>query len=271
MTPDPSQPKRLVSGVFDRAAPSYDSVAGSYFSVLGPRLIDKASIRETATVVDIACGKGATLVNAAERVGPEATLIGVDISLEMVRHARSRATSGEFTNISVAVMDAEQLALRDARADALICGFSLHFFPDPLQAVREFVRIVVPDGTVAISEWGPTDERWSWEDDLVRALPVEGVSSGSFETPAALESLLSSAGLRDIDVETESLTVRLADEDEWWTWKWSYSFRHMLEQLDVDARDRFKAEALERLRGMRDEDGIPLTLHALMAVARKTG
>jgi ubiquinone/menaquinone biosynthesis C-methylase UbiE len=261
--------KSLVAGVFDRASRTYDTVAGSYFSILGPRLIDKIDLREGRSIVDVACGKGATLIPCGERTGAEGTVIGVDVSFEMARYARAQARNRGLTNVVVAVMDAERLALPDAWADALVCGFSLHFFPDPLKAAAEFARVLCPGGAIAISEWGAADDRWAWEEQLVGSLPVKSVTSGSFNNAEALEGLLASARFTDIEVTTESVTVHLADEEEWWTWKWSYSFRYMLEQLDNDARDRFKEEALERVRNMRQADGIPITLQALMATGRK--
>jgi hypothetical protein len=147
----------------------------------------------------------------------------------------------------------------------------LHFFPDPARAAAEFSRVLSPGGTIALSEWGHTDDRWLWEDDLVGRLQARSVSSGSFDTPEALEGFLAPAGFEDVEVQAESVTVRLADEEEWWSWKWSYSFRYVLEQLDVEVRDRFKAAALERVRSMREEDGIPMTLQALMATGHKAG
>lgn len=267
--PEAGQRKRQVAGVFDRAASSYDDVAGSYFSVLGPRLVDKTDIPLGATVVDVACGKGATLLPAAQRVGAAGIVIGVDLSMEMVRSARAKVSGQGLANANVAVMDGEALALQDACADVAICGFSLHFFPDPIRAIRELARVLVANGGVAISEWGPTDERWAWEDELIGALPVKGVGAGSFDTPAALEQALAAAGLQQIEVTTESLTVSLSDAEEWWRWKWSYSFRHVLEHLDPRVRETFKRDAFEHLQTMRDDAGIVLPLHALMAVARK--
>lgn len=267
--PAAGQRKRLVADVFDRAASSYDSAAGSYFSLFGPRLIDKLDIRPGATVVDVACGKGATLLPAARRCGSEGRAIGFDLSGEMVKHARATASDESAGNVHLAMMDGEAIALRDACADAVICGFSFHFFTDPQRAILEFDRILGPGGSVAISEWGPTDERWGWEDDLIGSLGVEGVSSGSFDTVEALEELLASTRFRAFDVTTEALDIWLKDEDDWWRWKWSYSFRHVLEKLDTDARDRFKDEAFDHLRGMRSDAGIPLTLYALIGVARE--
>ena len=268
-TPDPGLRKKQVADVFDRAASSYDRVAGSYFSILGPRLVAQLDIASGATVVDVACGKGATAVPSARRSGPSGTVIGVDISSEMARLTSERASAEGLTNVCTAVMDGETLALADSCAAAVICGFSMHFFPDAPRAIREFLRILVPGGSLAISEWGATDERWVWEDELIGALPVAGVSSSFFDTDDLLEDLLRSAGAHDVRIVTEHVDIRLTDEEEWWAWKWSYSFRHVLERLEPEKLDRFKATAFDHLRSMRDDSGIPLTLHALMAVARK--
>ena len=268
-TPDPGLRKRQVAGVFDRAASTYDDVAGSYFSVLGPRLVDKVDISGGSTVVDVACGKGATILPAAVRCDPSGTVVGVDLSIEMTRHAIERASGEGLSNVHVAVMDGEVLALANACADTVICGFSMHFFPDAGKAIREFLRVLAPGGSLGISEWGATDERWAWEDDLIGMLPVKGVSSGSFDTAGALERLLSSAEVRDVDVTVEHVDITLVDEEEWWQWKWSYSFRHVLERLDPSVVARFKREAFERLDAMRSDTGIPLRLQALMATGRK--
>ena len=268
-TPDPGLRKKQVADVFDRAASTYDDVAGSYFSILGPRLVAKLDMASGATVIDVACGKGATVVPSASRSGPSGTVIGVDISSEMARRTSERASAEGLTNVCAAVMDGEMLALADSCADAVICGFSMHFFPDARRAIREFLRILVSGGSLAISEWGATDERWAWEDELIGALPVAGVSSSFFDTGDLLQDLLSSGGAHDIEVMTEHVDITLADEEEWWNWKWSYSFRHVLEHLEPSSLARFKRDAFERLETMRDGSGIPLRLEALMATARK--
>jgi SAM-dependent methyltransferase len=267
---DPGLLKSVIAGVFDRAATTYDSVAGSYFSILGPRLVDKIDLPEGAVVVDVACGKGATLIPCAERVGASGMVLGVDVSSAMSRYARAHASERGLTNVVVGVMDGERLALQSACAQALVCGFSLHFLPNPSEAAAEFSRVLGSGGTIALSEWGAADDRWAWETELIGTLPVKSVSSGSFDTPEALRGVLAAAEFTDIEVTTESVTVRLADEDEWWAWKWSYSFRYMLEQLEMHTLDRFKAEAQERVRSMRKADGIPIELHAIMAVGRKS-
>jgi ubiquinone/menaquinone biosynthesis C-methylase UbiE len=270
--PAARQRKKLIADVFDRAATTYDSVAGSYLSVFGSRLVQRVDVSTGDRILDVACGKGATALPAAAQAAPTGAVLGFDLSIEMVRAARAKAADQGLENLTVAVMDAENISVRSASADVVICGFSMHFLPNPLRAIEGFARILADGGKVAISEWAPMDQSWAWEDELIGELPVKGVSSGSFDTAEALEDILSAAGLRDIQIAEESLAIDLADEEEWWRWKWSYSFRHVLEELDASARDRFKAKAFENLRAMRkDEGGIPLRLNALMALARKEG
>jgi SAM-dependent methyltransferase len=265
-TTSDAERKKAVAQVFDRAAESYDTVAGSYFSFFGPRIAAAATIAPGSAVLDVACGKGAVLLPAAQDAG---IAIGADISLEMTRSARSRAEELGLGNVHVIVMDGDRLALPDASMDVLTCAFSLHFFADPVELVRGFGRVLKPGGTITLSEWGTEDERWEWEADLIGALPARGVTTSAFGDAGDLESVMLEAGFVDVATTVEELDVHLSDEEEWWAWKWSYSFRYVLEQLDEPTLERFKSEAFERARAMDDGHGLPLTLQALIATGRK--
>lgn len=78
-----------MSGVFDRAASSYDEVAGAYHDHFGARLVDVVGVGPGDVVLDVGCGRGAILMPAAARVGPGGGVVGVDLSPEMVGLAPS--------------------------------------------------------------------------------------------------------------------------------------------------------------------------------------
>jgi len=52
--------KRL-EGIFNRVAANYDSIGPNYFSYLGEKMVEYAKVNEGATLLDVACGKGASL------------------------------------------------------------------------------------------------------------------------------------------------------------------------------------------------------------------
>ena len=260
--------KTWLAGVFDRAAPTYDVVAGSYHDYFGARLVGLADVRAGDSVLDVACGRGAVLVPAATRVGPSGRVLGVDLSPVMVRLARDRIDQAGV-QAEVAVMDAEQLDVPAGAFSVVLCGFGIFFLPEPERAMAGFHRALTHGGTVAVSTWGADDDRWVWEDDLLGDVIVERRAvRRPFDRRADLEELLD-RNFDDVVVITESHDVQLADADEWWAWKWSYSLRGVLEQLAAERLDRLRRDAAERIEAMRVDGGIPLRLEAHFALGRR--
>jgi ubiquinone/menaquinone biosynthesis C-methylase UbiE len=195
--------KEWLAGVFDRAAPTYDEVAGAYHDHFGTRLVELAGVAAGDAVLDVACGRGAVLVPAAAKVGPSGRAVGVDLSAEMVRRARARVDAAGVA-AELHVMDAENLDVRDGSFSVVLCGFGIFFLPDPEHALAGFRRSLAAGGTVGLSTWGAEDERWSWEDDLLADVVVERRAvSRPFDRAADLDELLRGAGFDDVVVETE--------------------------------------------------------------------
>lgn len=72
--------KAWVARVFDRAAPTYDAVAGAYHDYFGSRLVALAGLRAGDAVLDVGRGRGAVLLPAATKVGPSGRVSGIDLS-----------------------------------------------------------------------------------------------------------------------------------------------------------------------------------------------
>ena len=77
--------KRGTADLWDRIAPSFDRVGPRFFSDTGRRLVELARVDEGAALLDVAMGRGAILFPAAEKVGPDGRVIGIDLSPVMVR------------------------------------------------------------------------------------------------------------------------------------------------------------------------------------------
>ncbi|MEK7422493.1 MAG: class I SAM-dependent methyltransferase [Actinomycetota bacterium] len=260
--------KAWVSGVFDRAASSYDDVAGSYHDHFGVRLVDVVGVKPGDVVLDVGCGRGAILMPAAARVGSDGSVVGVDLSPEMVRLARQRADAADIS-ARIQVMDAENLDVPEGAFSVVLCGFGVFFLPHPEAAVAGFRRALAPGGTLGVSTWGGEDERWSWEDELFGDLVVERRAvRRPFDQASDLEALLLDGGFDDVVVQSVHHEVALAGPEEWWAWKWSYSLRGVLEQITPARLEQLQRDAYTRIAAMptNSRGGLDLRLEALFAV-----
>jgi O-methyltransferase / aklanonic acid methyltransferase len=262
--------KELIAGVFDRTAPTYDRVGPRFFSHFGSRLVDVAALQVGDRVLDVACGRGAVLFEAAARVGPKGKVIGIDLSTVMVDQTSRDAARQQIRNAEVRQMDAESLKFSDAEFDAVLCGFALFFFPRVEQALSEFRRVLRPRGRLAVTTWGEADPRWSWEDEVrkAHAVPVR-LRTKALDKRADLEGTIRTCGFRDVQVLEERVEFKYASEEEWWATQWSHGGRATLDRLDANALQRLKDASFDRMKLQRTSDGYPELFHVLYGVAVK--
>jgi trans-aconitate 2-methyltransferase len=99
------------------------------------------------TIVDLGCGTGALLLSLGER-WKEATLVGVDLSPEMLAEARraDRAGRARWVEADVGAWEPE----RDARPALLVSNACLHWVPDHARLVPRLVDAVAPGGVLAV-------------------------------------------------------------------------------------------------------------------------
>ena len=115
------------------------------------RTLDLAQLHSGDTVLDVGCGTGTLLIEAAKRVGPSGSTYGIDRSTEMVAHARRKAAAQGVTAHFVEG-SADRLAFSDASFDVVFCTLMLHHLPALMQAVSicEMRRVLRPGGRIVI-------------------------------------------------------------------------------------------------------------------------
>jgi SAM-dependent methyltransferase len=246
--------RQAVAGLFGRAAAGYDQVG--FFHQVARRLLTLAGVRPGMRVLDVACGTGAVLVEAARRVGATGTAVGVDLAEPMAAVAARRLGRLQRGG-AVAVMDAERLGLREARFDLVCCASAIYLLGDQAAAVRGWRRVLRPGGTLAVSEFGDLDARWAWKDELLARFgpPLEPLGAGHLG-PRELRRLLRSAGAGSVTVTAERLNVAYADFDAWWAQLWAHGERRPLERMGARALAAYRAAAAAAVEGCREADGV---------------
>ena len=146
--PEARDKRTTVRGMFDRIAPRYDVVNRLMTAGLDQRwrriALDEAEVGPGDRVIDLACGTGDLLEQAAAR-GAQVT--GLDFSRGMLRGARRR-----LPHARLAQADGERMPVADASIDVLTCGFALRNFADLKAALGEMGRVLVDGGRLALLE-----------------------------------------------------------------------------------------------------------------------
>ena len=268
MSLDSQNKKDILQGVFTRSASSYERIR--YFPIFGQWLVETAQIPKGSQVLDVACGRGAVLFPAAQRVVPNGNVIGIDLAEGMARETNMEIQRRGLKQAEARQMDAEHLIFPDSSFDFVLCGFSLQFFPHLEQALSEFRRVLKPDGHIAVTTWGADDERWDWFEDLRKAYGATiSLGSQSLDKSDEIQKWFSQAGFVDIQISTKEIDMVYRDEEEWWNVIWSISGRAGLEKLSSETLDEFKSKSFEKLQAQKQADGFHYRLEAFCTVAGK--
>jgi arsenite methyltransferase len=103
-------------------------------------------------VVDVGSGIGMDAMIAANAVGAEGRVVGVDMTPEMLERARAGADEAGIPNVEFREGLAEQLPVEDGWADLVISNGVINLVPDKLGAYREIARVLKPGGRAQIAD-----------------------------------------------------------------------------------------------------------------------
>lgn len=128
-----------------------------FLASFSDKLMALAAPRPGERVLDIGCGTGQTSLAAAEAVGGDGAVFGVDISKPMLELAASRATTQGLGNVRFDVKDAQTDDLGEP-ADLVMSRFGVMFFEDPAAAFANIRKHTKPGGRLAFVCWQPVRE-----------------------------------------------------------------------------------------------------------------
>jgi SAM-dependent methyltransferase len=191
-------------------------------------LLDASSLRPGERVLDIGYGGGKTSLAAAEAVGLEGAVVGVDISEPLNRLASRRAAEGGVANVSFHVADMQTDRLEGGPFDAAISQFGVMFFDEPVTAFSNVRSHLRQAGRMAFACWqGLEQNPWFFAPAVAEFVPPPpDVAPGKSATgPFALadadhtRAVLKAAGFESVERRTYEIEVEVpgdsvVDEDQ---------------------------------------------------------
>jgi arsenite methyltransferase len=103
-------------------------------------------------VVDVGSGAGFDSFLAADQVGPEGAVVGVDMTHEMLEKATATAAELGLDHVEFRIGLAEDLPVEDSWADVVISNGVINLCPDKQAVLSEIWRVLEPGGHLQFAD-----------------------------------------------------------------------------------------------------------------------
>ena len=137
-------------GYPDELANVPEAAVGSFAGVANPWQLGRLAPGER--VLDLGSGAGTDSLIAAQMVGEDGHVTGIDMTPEMLTKARAAAGEMEAANVEFVESEAEQLPFLDASFDVVISNGVIDLIPDKDAVFAEIFRVLSPGGRIQIAD-----------------------------------------------------------------------------------------------------------------------
>ena len=252
------------------------------FAGVTDALIMDTQIGRGQCVLDIATGPGEPALTMATTVGPEGQVFGIDPIAEMVAAARRAAERLRLHNVQFEVAFADRLPFENDHFDAVISRFGVMFFPAPVEAAREILRVLKPGQKLALAAWHYANRNpfhYSLAqvmDRYVAAMPVapDAPDAFRFAEPGKLQRVLQEAGAASVSERLLRFTIEapvpVADYLAL-RLEMSEKLREKIASLSVTQVAEVKQQMLESLAEYVTDDGVAFPAEVLIVSGSKSG
>ena len=137
-------------GYPDELAAVPETAVESFAGVANPWELGRVDRGER--VLDLGCGAGTDTLVAAQMVGPEGGVVGIDMTAEMLAKARAATAELGAKNVELLEAEAERLPFPDASFDVVISNGVIDLIPDKDAVFAELFRVLAPGGRIQVAD-----------------------------------------------------------------------------------------------------------------------
>jgi SAM-dependent methyltransferase len=277
------QPDQEIINRWTGSAPYWEKhrdVIRQMFAPITQALVEDGQIGSQHSVLDIATGPGEPALSLAAVVGPKGKIFGIDPIPEMVAAARRAAERLGLKNAQFDVAFADQLPFPADTFDVVVSRFGAMFFPSPVDAIREMLRVLMPGRKLALAVWhfaerNPFHYALSRVIDRYVASPTpapDALDTFRFARPGKLVDVLAAAGaVAPCERLLQFTIVAPVSVEDFWNLRreMSEKLNEKIAALSKEQATRVRGEMLEALAEYSTGREMSLPAEVLIASGAK--
>lgn len=229
-------------------------VHAAFVDSLTPLLYDKGEVN----VLDVAAASGEPSLSLAAAL-PNAKIIATDLAESYLPLGRAQAEAAGLSNqVSFEAADGENLVkFADNSFDVVTCSLGLMFFPNESKGLREFYRVLKPNGILAVTVWGTHVPFFTKLKEVAKKItPPEaappntpGDISQRFGDGKGLCELITKSGFTDLDHRELNITFKLNNDEtrgDWFDQLWKTPLplkAAVIQAVQIPGHENAKEEA----------------------------
>jgi arsenite methyltransferase len=160
-----------------------------------------AELKKGEVVLDLGSGVGIDVFLAANKVGENGHVIGVDMTEEMIQRAKKIAKDNGYINVEFRLGEIEDIPVNDNTIDVIISNCVINLSPDKLQTFKQAFRVLKPGGRLLVSD---LVTEGFLPDDIRKSLDAWGACiAGALEKNEYLETI-KKAGFHNIEIVNQN-------------------------------------------------------------------
>ncbi len=222
-------------------------------------LFEYTDLQIGQSVLDAATGTGNIAIQAAEIVGENGSVIGIDIAAVLLAIAQQKIQSANLSNIKLIEIDVEQYESQPNQFDAIYCSFAIVLFANIPAVLEKWYRFLKPGGFVAFTA--------SSEDSYLTPAIVDACAQNNITLPNLhftlgtidrCEQILSKIGFETIRVHPRQLGVYLTVEQAKNRWNGQFWLHpdDPLPSLDAKTVQNLKAAYDANIESLATDRGV---------------
>ena len=251
------------------------------FAQVTQALIDDATIMEGETVLDVAGGAGEPSLTIAEIVGPTGSVTYTDVAPEMVAAAQVEAQRRGLRRVLFRQCAADSLPFENNSFDAAVSRMGIMFFPDPLAALREMLRVTKREGVTSFAVWGKSELNPFFHaitNVVTRYCEVQAEADPNapdafrFAEPGSLARILAEAGAVDIKERVLEFNISAPiSVEQFWEMRseMSGTLREKLAALSPSQLGLLAKEAKQAVSEFFSKSGMSIPAQMIIVTAYK--